>query len=175
MPSSTSSSDTLVDAPERYARQSVPDSYARQTAADRPGVAQPVPLRPVPVQPWGRILIGVVVLLVLLVAGWEEYWRAYGVRPSIANTYGLWAIQRRRIDAGEGDATVLAGASRLYFDIQLPVWERLDGRRPSGSRSISSAMAPAGKMRSKLQVFTQATQSAMGSEPGWVTRANRTY
>jgi hypothetical protein len=42
----------------------------------------------------------------------------------------LWAIQRRRIDAGEGNATVLAGASRLYFDVQLPVWERLDGRRP---------------------------------------------
>jgi hypothetical protein len=120
MHSSTSSFD----------RGEVPDRYARQTAADRPGVAQPVPLRPVPAQPWGRILIGAVLLLVLLVAGWEEYWRAYGVRPSIANTYGLWAIQRRRIDAGEGDATVLLGASRLYFDIQLPVWERLDGRRP---------------------------------------------
>lgn len=108
----------------------VPDRYARQTAADRPGVAQPVPLRPVPAQPWGRILIGAVLLLVLLAAGWEEYWRAYGVRPGIANTYGLWAIQRRRIEAGEGDATVLLGASRLYFDIQLPVWERLDGKRP---------------------------------------------
>jgi hypothetical protein len=108
----------------------VPDRYARQTAADRPGVAQPVPLRPVPVQPWGRILIGTVLLLVLLVAGWEEYWRAYGVRPGIANTFGLWAMQRRRIDTGEGNATVLVGASRLYFDIQLPVWERLDGRRP---------------------------------------------
>jgi hypothetical protein len=121
MHSSTSSFDRVGE---------VPDRYARQTAADRPGVAQPVPLRPVPAQPWGRILIGAALLLVLLVAGWEEYWRAYGVRPSIANTFGLWAIQRRRIDAGEGDATVLLGASRLYFDIQLPVWERLDGRRP---------------------------------------------
>jgi hypothetical protein len=121
MHSSTSSFDRVGEAPDRY---------ARQTAADRPGVAQPVPLRPVPAQPWGRILIGAVLLLVLLVAGWEEYWRAYGVRPGIANTYGLWAIQRRRIDTGEGNATVLLGASRLYFDIQLPVWERLDGRRP---------------------------------------------
>jgi hypothetical protein len=69
-------------------------------------------------------------LLTLLVGGWEWYWRAYGVRPSIGNTFGLWAIQRRRIDAGEGNAMVLIGASRLYFDIQLPVWERLDGRRP---------------------------------------------
>jgi hypothetical protein len=106
------------------------DRYARQTAADRPGVAQPVPERPVPEQPWRKILFGVLVLLALLLGAWEWYWRDFGVRPSISNTYGLWAIQRRRIDAGEGDATVLLGASRMYFDVQLPVWERLDGRRP---------------------------------------------
>ena len=106
------------------------DRYARQTAADRPGVAQPVPVRPVPEQPWGRILLGVVALLALLVAGWESYWRGYGAKPGISNTYGLWAIQRQRIDTGEGNATVLVGASRVYYDIQLPVWERLDGQRP---------------------------------------------
>ncbi len=130
MPSSISSSDALHDAADDCLRRSAPDRYARQTAADRPGVAQPVPVRPVPVQPWGRILLGAVLLLALLVTGWEEYWRAYGVRPSITNNFGLWAIQRRRIDAGEGDATVLVGASRLYFDMQLHVWERMAGRRP---------------------------------------------
>ena len=31
---------------------------------------------------------------------------------------------------GEGDATVLLGASRAYFDLQLPVWERLAGKAP---------------------------------------------
>jgi hypothetical protein len=118
VPSSTSSSETARDA------------YARQTAADRPGVAQPVPLRPVPAQPWGRVLLTAVVLLMLLVAGWETYWRAYGVTPGIRNTYGLWAIQRRRIDSGEGGATVFLGSSRLYFDIQVPVWARLSGERP---------------------------------------------
>ncbi len=106
------------------------DRYGRQTASDRPGVAQPVPTRPVPEQPWGKILLGAIVLLALLVGGWEWYWRDFGVQPSISNTYGLWAIQRRRIDAGEGNATVLLGASRMYFDVQLPVWERLEGRRP---------------------------------------------
>ena len=106
------------------------DRYARQTAADRPGVAQPVPVRPVPEQPWGRIILGALALLALLVAGWEGYWRNFGAEPGYRNTYGLWAIQRRRIDAGEGNATVLVGASRIYYDIQLPVWERLDGRRP---------------------------------------------
>lgn len=118
MRSSTSSSEALQD------------KYARQTAADRPGVAQPVPLRPVPAHRWGPILIVAVVLGVLLLAAWEGYWRAWGVTPSIRNNFGLFAIQRRRIDAGEGDATVLLGASRAYFDLQLPVWQRLAGKAP---------------------------------------------
>jgi hypothetical protein len=128
MPSSISNSEALIGG--AAALRATTDRYARQTAADRPGVAQPVPLRPVPAQPWGPIAAGTALLLLLLVGGWEWHWRAFGVRPSIGNTEGLWAIQRRRIDAGEGDATVLLGSSRLYFDIQLPVWERLDGKRP---------------------------------------------
>jgi hypothetical protein len=140
VPSSISSSDVIPGALAGAARRDTgqppgaagpaADRYARQTAADRPGIAQPVPVRPVPEQPWGRILLGLVPFLALLLGGWEEYWRAYGVRPSINNSPGLWAIQRRRIDAGEGDATVLLGSSRLYFDIQLPVWKGLDGRAP---------------------------------------------
>jgi hypothetical protein len=106
------------------------DRYARQTAADRPGIAQPVPLRPVPEQPWGKILLGATLIFLALLAGWEAHWRAFGVTPGVANSSGLWAMQRRRLDAGEGDATVIVGSSRPLFDIQLPVWERLAGRRP---------------------------------------------
>jgi hypothetical protein len=76
------------------------------------------------------VLLGALALLALLLGGWEWYWRANGATPGISNTYGLWAIQRRRIDSEEPDATVLTGASRVYYDIELPVWERLDGRRP---------------------------------------------
>jgi hypothetical protein len=137
MPSSISSSDLAHPGSARHELRGAAggglahgDRYARQTAADRPGVAQPVPVRPVPEQPWGKILTGAALLLALLVGGWEAYWRAYGVTPSIANSNGLWAIQRRRIDAGEGDATVIVSSSRPFFDIQLPVWERLAGRRP---------------------------------------------
>ena len=106
------------------------DLYARQTAADRPGIAQPVPTRPVPRQPWGGIVAATVVLLGLLLGAWEGYWRAWGATPGIRNSDGLWARERRRIDAGEGDATVVIGDSRLLFDLQLPVWEQLAGRRP---------------------------------------------
>jgi hypothetical protein len=93
-------------------------------------VAQPVPLRPVPVLPWRGLLLGALVLFVLLLGGWEAYWRAYGVVPGMRNSFGLWALQRRRIDEGEGDATVLLGSSRTYFDLQLPVWQSLAGRAP---------------------------------------------
>ncbi len=123
MPSSISSSDTPGAVRMR-------GDYARVTAADRPGVAQPVPVRPVPAQPWGRILLGAVLILGLLLGAWEAYWRAYGVKPGLASSDGLWAIQRRRIDQGEADATVVISDSRLLFDLQLPVWEKLDGKRP---------------------------------------------
>ena len=116
MPSSISSSDAVLD--------------ARHTASDRPGVAQPVPQRPIPQQPWGRVMAGAAVVFALLLGGWEMYWRAFGATPGIRNSEGLWAIQRRRIDNGEGDATVLLGSSRIYFDVQLPVWEKLAGTRP---------------------------------------------
>jgi hypothetical protein len=121
VPSSISNSEVSGDADGRD---------ARQTASDRPGVAQPVPVRPVPEQPWGKILLGVAVLLALLVTGWESYWRGDDAKPGIRNTYALWAIQRQRIDKDKGNATVLVGGSRVYYDVQLPVWERLDGQRP---------------------------------------------
>jgi len=113
MPSSISSSERL-----------------RDTAADRPGVAQPVPTRPVPAQPWGRVFIQALLMFALLLGGWEWHWRDFGAAPGIANSDGLWAQQRRRIDAGEGGATVIIGSSRLLFDLQLDVWEKQDGKRP---------------------------------------------
>ena len=117
----------------RHERRGAPTSrrsISAETASDRPGVAQPVPKRPVPAQPWSRIFLGVLVMFALMLGGWEWYWRDFGATPGIRNSEGLWAIQRRRIDDGEGDATVMVGASRVYFDLQLDVWEKLDGKRP---------------------------------------------
>lgn len=116
--------------PENQARYLRRGDYARVTAADRPGVAQPVPLREVPAQPWGRILLGAFVLFAVLIGVWEWYWRAWGAAPGYYNSNAEWAQQRRRIDHGEGNKTVLIGSSRVLFDVQLPVWEKLTGERP---------------------------------------------
>lgn len=111
MPSSTSSSERL-------------------TASDRPGEAQPVPVRDIPRLPWGPIVAAAALMAALLLGAWEWHWRDYDAVPSSINGDGLWALQRRRIDQGEGNATVLIGSSRVLFDVQLPVWERLAGERP---------------------------------------------
>ncbi len=111
---------------ERFERP----GFARATASDRPGVAQPVPERDIPPQPWGRILLGALALCLVLTAAWEMAWRAYGAVPAYRNSDGLWAQQRRRIDNGEGDATVLLGSSRMLSNVQLDVWEKLSGQRP---------------------------------------------
>jgi len=124
--SSTSSSDL----PDPALRRVSSSGAERLTAADRPGVAQPVPERDIPERPWGPIFVATLVLFVLLVAGWEFYWRAFGATPGYYNSNAEWAQQRRRIDTGEGGKTVLEGSSRVLFDVQLPVWEKLAGERP---------------------------------------------
>ena len=113
-------------APERFERP----GFVRLTASDRPGVAQPVPERDVPPQPWRRIVLAGFVLFVLLMAAWETYWRDFGATPGYRNSNGAWAEQRGRIDAGEGGRTVLIGSSRVLFDVQLPEWEASSGERP---------------------------------------------
>jgi hypothetical protein len=74
-------------------------------------------------------LIALVVAMVLM-GGWEAYWRSDGSVPGYRNSEGLWAIERRRINDGEGDKTVITGSSRIFFDTQLDVWEEESGQRP---------------------------------------------
>src|SRR5258705_11593427 len=105
-------------------------SSRRLTAADRPGVAQPVPLRDIPEHSWWQLLLGALLIATVLIGSWEWHWRTFGATPGSRDDAALWARQRSRIDQGEGNATVLVGASRTFFDVQLPIWEKLSGRRP---------------------------------------------
>jgi hypothetical protein len=86
--------------------------------------------RPLPVLRGAPLWLCAIVVFGLALGAWEWAWRDYGSEPGIRNSDSLWAAQRRRIDHGEGGKTVIVGSSRLLFDIQLPVWERLSGERP---------------------------------------------
>lgn len=86
--------------------------------------------RPLPAVHLGRAALLALILAVLGLLGWECWWRLQGAEAGFRNSDGQWAIQRRRIDQGEGGKTVIIGSSRLLFDLQLPVWERLAGERP---------------------------------------------
>jgi hypothetical protein len=97
--------------------------------------AEPPPIlvpfdRPLPSLRFGMASIVAVLVFIGSITGWELYWRACGVSPSYQNSDGLWAMQRRRIDNGEGNKTVIIGSSRVLFDVQLSVYERLLGERP---------------------------------------------
>ena len=140
MPSSISSSDT-PGSDRAPPVEPIPPGL-RLTASDRPGVAQPVPVRDIPERPWRAIWVGALVLAVLLLAAWEWHWRVFGVTPAYRNSDGEWAMQRRRIDTGEGGKTVLIGSSRVLFDVQLPVWEQIAGERPIQLAIEGTSSAP---------------------------------
>jgi hypothetical protein len=117
MPSSTSSSDA-----DALMRPGKPGDDPR---------AAPGPLeRPLPARPLGGAGVFALVLFALGLGAWETHWRDFGVEPAYRNSDGAWSAQRRRIDGGEGDATVIVGSSRVLFDVQLDVWERRWGERP---------------------------------------------
>ena len=86
--------------------------------------------RATPSLPFWTVLVASAASFLLGMVAWEAYWRANDGVPGYRNSDGLWAVQRRRIDEGEGDKLVVIGSSRLMFDVQLDVWERLSGERP---------------------------------------------
>ena len=119
MPSSTSSSER-----PSLATAALPETHAPEV------IEAPPYVRPVPALDFRSAGLVAVLLFSALLGGWEWYHRRIGLQPSTVNSDVLWAWQRARIDNGEGDATVLIGASRMLFNVQLDEWEAADGRRP---------------------------------------------
>jgi hypothetical protein len=120
MPSSISSSDIANNRP----------GFIRLTASDRPGIAQPVPLRDIPSNPWPRMLAVAASLLLLAIGGWEWRMRALGLEAGdLDDGPSFWAEQRRRLDA-DGSAVAIVGDSRILFDTDLNRFAALTGVRP---------------------------------------------
>ncbi len=105
-------------------------SSRRLTAADRPGVAQPVPVRDVPARPWRVMFAVALTLTVLLWAGWEWRMRRLELSPGDrSDGASTWAEQRRRIDT-ETIPIAIIGDSRILFDTDLDRFQALTGVRP---------------------------------------------
>ncbi len=86
--------------------------------------------RRIPDQPWPRVGLFVLIAVVIATAGWEMYWRSnYFNSGEYVNSNGLWAIQRRAASE-QAHPTVIIGSSRIFFDVNLDVWERVTGDRP---------------------------------------------
>jgi hypothetical protein len=105
-------------------------SGLRLTAADRPGVAQPVPERDIPNQPWRAMSVVVAVLLVLLTSLWELKMRSLELVPGdLSGTYDVWAEQRRQVEKRDVPLALI-GDSRILYDTDLARIEQLTGVRP---------------------------------------------
>ena len=114
MPSSISHSDAHK-AEIRGVREGALPAGLRQTAADRPGQAQPVPTRDIPLRPWVRMGVSVLVAVTLLTGAWE--WNArtdLGLHAGdIDDSPQAWAEARRAADHAP---VAIIGDSRILFD-----------------------------------------------------------
>jgi hypothetical protein len=125
VPSSTSSSEPPKGIIQR---EGALPAGLRLTASDRPGQAQPVPTRDIPKQPWGKILTGVAVGLVLGAAALEANARRIGLHAGdLDNSEVAWVKERIRSESAQ---VAIVGDSRILFDTDLDRFEALTGARP---------------------------------------------
>lgn len=90
-----------------------------------------VTIRETPVARWAAIGWLTLALVVAAMAAWEWKMRSLGLRAGdLDDTKSHWAVERRKVAAGEHDGVVIIGSSRILFDTNLDVWEGMTGRRP---------------------------------------------
>ncbi|GAA3997334.1 hypothetical protein [Sphingomonas humi] len=127
MPSSTSPSDAPLP-PVGTIREGALPRGLRLTASDRPGQAQPVPVRDVPARPWKGIALVALLVMLIGVGGWEAWARGFGLRTAdIGDSPQKWAETRASIAP---DDLVIVGDSRILFDTDLAHFQRLTGVAP---------------------------------------------
>ncbi len=66
----------------------------------------------------------------ILIIGWEWYWRSQGRVTGIDDNKALWARQMNKIKAPGTDQVVFIGSSRILFDIQKEVWRNHSTKEP---------------------------------------------
>jgi hypothetical protein len=95
--------------------------------------------RIIPAQPWAPMAIIAALLVVAAGAWWETHCRALGYPACINDTRDLWVDNRRRV---EPDSTVIIGASRGLFGLDLDELEKGLGKRPIQLCLVGSCIYP---------------------------------
>jgi hypothetical protein len=113
----------------RGVREGALPAGLRQTAANRPGQAQPVPTRDIPLRPWVKMGTFAFCAAALLTGAWE--WNArtnLGLRAGdIDDSPQAWAEARRAADQAP---VAIVGDSRILFDTDQGRFQTLTGVRP---------------------------------------------
>ena len=78
----------------------------------------------------------------LLISGWEIYWRSQGRVPTIDDDKYLFAQERAKVEGLTSEDIVIVGSSRVMFNIQLNEFERLTGKRPIQLANAGSSPLP---------------------------------
>jgi hypothetical protein len=114
----------------RGVREGALPAGLRQTAANRPGQAQPVPTRDIPTRPWVKMGVSVFCAVTLMSAAWE--WNArtnLGLRAGdVDDSPQAWAEARRAADHAQ---VAIVGDSRILFDTDQARFQAMTGVRPA--------------------------------------------
>lgn len=71
----------------------------------------------VPGGPWWRTWAVALLLVLLVLGGWETYWRSRGFHPALPNDQALWRAARTALAEDAPNAVVLIGSSRARCDL----------------------------------------------------------
>lgn len=64
------------------------------------------------------------ILVLILMVGWEYYWRSQERVPNLDDNKDIWVRQWAKLDSPNEHQVVFIGSSRILFDIQREVWHK---------------------------------------------------
>jgi len=93
--------------------------------------SEDVTVREVPATRFAAMGWLVFLLVTAGVIAWELQMRSIGlVAGDLDDSKAHWAVERRKIAAGDWDDIAIIGASRILFDTNLDIWQEVTGLRP---------------------------------------------
>ena len=81
-----------------------------------------------PAKNLSRAAILMLLLVVLVIGGWEIHLRHRGITISYDNGKELWADKRAMVYEPPGKTTVFIGSSRIKYDLDIDTWQLATGR-----------------------------------------------